>query len=147
MAQHRIITDVAQYRADWDRLYSGYATYYKVEQTPEMRDRVWNWIMEGRINCLMALDADGKPVGIAHVREFLRPLMSTVGGYLDDLFVDPGQRGAGVVDDLFEAVRKLGREKGWSLIRWITREDNYRARAVYDKLATRTNWTTYDMAL
>lgn len=147
MANHRVITDVAGYKADWERLYAAYAVYYKVEQTPEMRERVWNWIAEGKITCLMALDSDGRPVGLAHLREFVRPLMSTIGGFLDDLFVDPGQRGSGVVDDLFEGARQLGRARGWSLIRWITREDNYRARAVYDRLATRTNWTTYDLTL
>ncbi|MBL0373259.1 GNAT family N-acetyltransferase [Rhizobium sp. KVB221] len=147
MPNHRIISDVSEYREDWERLYAGYATYYKVEQSAEMRDKVWNWIREGRTNCLMALDADGRPVGIAHVREFIRPLMATVGGYLDDLYVDPTLRGAGVVDDLFAAAKDLGRARGWSLIRWITREDNYRARAVYDRLATKTNWTTYDLVL
>jgi ribosomal protein S18 acetylase RimI-like enzyme len=95
----------------------------------------------------MALDAEGRPVGIAHLREFVRPLMSVLGGYLDDLYVDPGQRGGGVVDELFGAAKELGRERGWSLIRWITREDNYRARAVYDRLATKTNWTTYDLMI
>jgi hypothetical protein len=33
------------------------------------------------------------------------------------------------------------------VIRWITREDNYRARAVYDRIATKTNWTTYDLTI
>lgn len=147
MGKHRIVTDVANHRSDWERLYAGYAAFYKVDQSPEMRERVWSWIADGRITCLMALDAEGKPIGIAHLREFLRPLMSSLGGYLDDLFVDPDLRGAGVADDLFEAMRELGRERGWSVIRWITREDNYRARAVYDRLATRTNWTTYDLSV
>ena len=31
-------------RADWERLYQGYAEFYKVEQTPEMRARVWSWL-------------------------------------------------------------------------------------------------------
>ena len=140
-----VTRDVARFRPQWDGLYSAYAAYYKVEQTPEMRDRTWSWIADGRITCLMALDAEGRPVGIAHVREFLRPLMSSLAGYLDDLYVDPSQRGGGVVDALFDAVSDLGRENNWSVIRWITREDNYRARAVYDKRATRTNWVTYDL--
>jgi ribosomal protein S18 acetylase RimI-like enzyme len=145
MVNYRITRDVAQYKAEWNVLYAAYANYYKVEQTQEMRDRTWGWIIEGRIICLMALDADGKPVGFAHIREFLRPLMSSIAGYLDDLFVDPGQRGGGVVNLLFDAAKALGREKGWSVIRWITRDDNYRARSVYDRVATRTNWVTYDL--
>jgi ribosomal protein S18 acetylase RimI-like enzyme len=134
------------HRDDWNRLYSGYAAFYQVEQTAEMRDRVWNWIMEGRIIGLVVLDADDRPLGIAHLREFLRPLSATVAGYLDDLYVDPAERGAGLVNVLFVAARELGQERGWSVIRWITREDNYRARAVYDRLAQKTNWVTYDLA-
>src|SRR5262245_2560227 len=144
MANYQITTDVAAHRAAWDALYAAYAEYYKVEQTAEMRDRTWGWIMEGRIICLMALDAGGRPVGIAHIREFLRPLSSTVAGFLDDLFVDPAQRGGGVVDALFKAASATGRDRNWSVIRWITRDDNYRARSVYDRVATRTNWVTYD---
>lgn len=30
-------------------------------------------------------------------------------------------------------------------VRWTTADDNYRARAVYDKRAVRTTWITYDM--
>ena len=146
MASYRITTDVAQYRAEWDVLYAAYAEYYKVEQTADMRDRTWGWIIEGRITCLVALNEDGRPIGLAHIREFLRPLSSTVAGYLDDLFVHPSQRGGGAVHALFEAAAALGRERNWSVIRWITRDDNYRARSVYDKVATRTNWVTYDLS-
>ncbi len=31
-------------------------------------------------------------------------------------------------------------------MRWITADDNHRARSKYDKHATRTSWITYDMA-
>jgi ribosomal protein S18 acetylase RimI-like enzyme len=145
MSNYRITTDIAGHRAEWDRLYAGYAAFYEVEQTAEMRDRVWGWIGEGRIICLMALDQKGKPVGIAHIREFLRPLRANTAGYLDDLFVDPGLRGSGIVDELFAAAQALGQQRGWSVIRWITAENNYRARAAYDRLATRTHWVTYDL--
>ena len=145
MSEITVTRDVARFHAEWDALYTAYAAYYKVDQNQEMRDRTWSWIMEGKIFCFMAVNGDGRPVGIAHVREFLRPLASSVAGYLDDLFVDPAARGSGAVDALFDAARELGRERQWSVIRWITRDDNYRARSVYDKLATRTNWVTYDL--
>jgi hypothetical protein len=40
----------------------------------------------------------------------------------------------------------LALERGWAVVRWTTADDNYRARAVYDQLATRTTWITYDMS-
>jgi ribosomal protein S18 acetylase RimI-like enzyme len=145
MVNYLITRDVAQHRADCDVLYAAYAEYYKVEQTLDMRDRTWDWIMAGRITCLMALNEEGRPIGLAHIREFLRPLSSTVAGFLDDLFVNPSQRGGGAVSALLDAAAALGREKNWSVIQRITRDDNYRARSVYDKVATRTNWVTYDL--
>jgi hypothetical protein len=32
-------------------------------------------------------------------------------------------------------------------MRWTTADDNYRARATYDRLAKRTMWITYEMDL
>ncbi|MCB1389603.1 MAG: GNAT family N-acetyltransferase [Rhodobacteraceae bacterium] len=136
-------------RADWERLYAGYATFYQVTQTPEMRARVWGWIHDHahEVEAFVAEDDDGRLVGLTHFRPFARPLAAAVGGFLDDLFVDPEARGSGAARALIEAVAEEGRARGWSVIRWITAEDNARARALYDKLATATQWKTYDIKL
>ena len=136
-------------RARWEVLYSGYAAFYKIAQTPEMRATVWGWLMDKghEVEGLVATDATGKLTGLAHFRPYARPLTATVGGFLDDLFVDPGSRGSGAARALIEAVAAIGRERGWSLIRWITADDNYRARTLYDRLATRAMWVTYDLKL
>ena len=137
-----------QDRESWERLYEGYAQFYKVTQTPEMRARVWSWI-EGGIHGVEGFGAelDGRLVGIAHVRPFARPLSATVGGFLDDLFVDPEARGHRVADALVQHLKDQGARRGWTVIRWITAEDNYRARAVYDRVAERTKWVTYDIKI
>jgi GNAT superfamily N-acetyltransferase len=136
-------------RAGWDRLYAGYAAFYLVSQTDEMRDRVWSWLMEStsEVNGLVAEDSDGKLIGLAHFRPFARPLSATVGGFLDDLFVDPDARGSGAADGLMEALKAEGVKRGWTVIRWITAEDNYRARKLYDRMAEKTRWVTYDIKL
>ena len=66
---------------------------------------------------------------------------------LDDLFVDPPARGSGAAAALIDALAAEGRVRGWTVIRWITAEDNYRARALYDRLAEKTRWATYDLKL
>jgi len=43
-------------------------------------------------------------------------------------------------------VADLAAQRGASVVRWITAADNAHARALYDELATRTPWVTYDMA-
>ena len=135
-------------KAAWEVLYRGYAKFYGVDQTQEMRDRVWGWITDPdhEVNCFVA-EQDGMLIGLTHYRPFFSPLSANVKGFLDDLFVDPTSRGSGAAQALIEAVSAKGREKGWAVIRWITAEDNYRARGVYDKLATRTGWVTYDIPL
>jgi GNAT superfamily N-acetyltransferase len=130
----------------WAALYAGYAQFYKVEQTPEMRARVWDWIHDPahEVEGLVA-EADGRLVGLAHFRAFARPLSATVAGFLDDLFVDPSARGQGAAQQLIAAVSEEGRKRGWSVIRWLTSDSNYRARAVYDEVATPTAWKVYDL--
>ena len=149
MSDIRILPVEQRHRADWDRLYAGYAEFYHVTQTPEMRDRVWSWLHDPshETNGLIAEDAEGRAVGLAHFRAFARPLSASTGGYLDDLFVDPQMRGKRVADALIEALAENGRRRGWSVIRWITAEDNSRARAVYDRVAKLTPWRTYDIPL
>lgn len=136
-----------EHRADWDRLYAGYAAFYEVEQDDAMRDRVWGWLHDPQheVDGFVALDPAGRPVGLAHVRRFARPLAAQVGLYLDDLYVDPAARGLGAGRTLLDAVAAHAREHGWTPVRWITAEDNARARALYDAMATSTEWVTYDL--
>jgi GNAT superfamily N-acetyltransferase len=135
--------------AAWDRLYQGYAAFYQVQQTPEMRQRVWGWLFDPahECQCLMAFEADGKAIGLAHFRAFARPLSASTGGFLDDLFVDPEARGSQAGAQLIAAIKALAEEKHWSVLRWITADNNYRARSAYDQVATRTAWITYDIKL
>ena len=134
--------------AAWATLYAGYAAFYGVTQTDEMRARVWSWLQDGGhpVQGLVAAEG-GRLIGLAHFRPFSRPLSATTGGFLDDLFVDPVARGSGAAASLIAAVKAEGQAQGWSVIRWITADDNYRARTLYDRVAERTKWVTYDIRL
>lgn len=136
-------------RNAWDVLYQGYAQHYKVTQTSQMRDQVWSWLHDSGTESqgLVAQTHDGTVVGLAHYRPFARPLSASVGCFLDDLFVSPEQRGSGAAAALIEGVKGVAHEQGWSVVRWITADDNYRARGVYDQVATQTKWITYDISL
>ncbi len=131
----------------WRELYRGYAEFYRVEQSDAMAEQVWAWVQDPahEVRGLVAEDEQGRLVGLAHYRPFARPLSASVGCFLDDLFVDPASRGAGAADSLLAELARLAGENGWSVVRWITADDNYRGRAKYDRHATRTTWITYDM--
>jgi GNAT superfamily N-acetyltransferase len=133
----------------WRRLYDGYATFYQRPMNDAIADRVWAWLHDPThvLEALVARDGGGRLVGLAHFRAMPRPLTGTTAGFLDDLFVDPDYRGFRVADRLIEQVAALGRARGWALIRWLTADNNYRARGVYDRWATRTGWITYQIDL
>ncbi len=133
-------------REQWAALYRGYRDFY--EQTPDesVIDGVWSWLMdEARDFHGFVADRDGTLLGLAHWRHFDRPIVARVAVYLDDLFVAPEARGSGAAEALIRAVADEGRQRGWSVIRWITAEDNARARRLYDRLARATPWVTYDL--
>ena len=133
--------------ARWRELYRAYADFYQEAVTDAQLDLVWSWITdpEHDVKALLVRDASGTPVGLAHYRPYFRPLAAAIAGHLDDLFVTPAARGTGAVDSLLEALRAIARQRGWSKIRWITADDNHRARSKYDQVAERTMWVTYDM--
>jgi len=134
-------------RQDWEELYYGYAEFYEVPMNQEILDAVWAWIFDARKSfyALIAKSDDGKAHGIMHYREMASPLRGKLVGFLDDLYVNPKSRGQGVVDALFQALVESAKRKGWPYVRWITAENNYRARRVYDKIAEKTQWITYQL--
>jgi GNAT superfamily N-acetyltransferase len=136
----------------WARLFRGYADFYNWPTSDDHQRRIWGWIHDDRtVEALVAVRVDdagrdiGAPEGLAHLREWVRPLRGAVCGYLDDLYVEPSVRGRGAAQALYAEMSRLARERGWAIIRWTTADDNYRARNFYDKVATRTTWITYDM--
>ena len=131
----------------WRELYAAYARFYRVSQADEQAERTWGWLLDPahEVEGLVVVDEVGCVAGLAHVRPFARPLAASVGGFLDDLHVDEQARGSGAVDALLGALGDLAAERGWSVVRWITADDNYRARGKYDQVAERTTWITYDM--
>jgi ribosomal protein S18 acetylase RimI-like enzyme len=150
MSKHTWTTRPIEQR-DWEtwcRLFKSYGDFYETPIDEDQLRLVWSWIHEDRSVEAIAVVAEGDtgdPVGIAHLRSWVRPLRGEIAGYLDDLFVDSDFRGSGAVDALFNAVTELGAERGWSIVRWTTADDNYRARTAYDRVAARTGWITYEM--
>ena len=133
----------------WYELYSGYADFYETPLQDERAMRAWTWLHSdaSAMRGLVAVDADGTVMALAHVREFERLLENDRGLYLEDLFVGPRFRNRGVARAIFDHLKQEARDRGFGVIRWITAEDNYRGRAVYDRVGTKTKWVTYDIPL
>ena len=131
-------------RERWAELYRGYCAFYEVP-VPDL-DHLWQRLtVTGELECFVA-EVDGRVVGLAHVRAFVRPLEGDTAAFLDDLFVDPGGRGGGIGAALLDHLRSLAAERGWGVVTWITAADNHVARGLYDRMAEAQPWVTYDMA-
>lgn len=139
-------TDPAD-EARWRELFRAYREFYKLPASEEVVSRVWNWIQDPHSECWgLVAELEGQVVGIAEHRKFIRPSTGSVGIWLDDLFTDPAVRGKGVGRALIERLQEMAAAEGCSVVRWITADDNHQAQALYDTLAKRTNWVTYDAA-
>lgn len=131
-------------RERWAELYRAYAAFYEVP--PPDLDQLWSRLtVTHELECLVA-EVDDEVVGLAHVRAFARPLEGDWAGFLDDLFVDPARRRAGAGEALLEHLCSLAAERGWGVVTWITGADNRTAQRLYDRLAERREWVTYDLA-
>ena len=133
-------------KTQWQELYKAYAKFYKVEMNKQILKTVWNWLhdknheVEGLI-----YEIDGNIVGLAHYRRMPRPLHGQDIGFLDDLFVAPNHRGQNVGEKILSELKKISKSKGWNLIRWITLNDNIRAKSLYDRVAQKTSWDLYEL--
>ncbi len=137
---------VAGDRAGWEPLFRAYAAFYEVPMTAETLETVWGWIHDPAhlVDALVA-ERGGSLVGLAHYRAMPSPLRGATLGFLDDLFVEPAARGTKVGEELLAHLAGIAAERGWRCIRWITADDNYRARTLYDRVAVKTAWNTYEM--
>eukprot|EP01135_Chromosphaera_perkinsii_P009401 Nk52_evm77s1737 gene=Nk52_evmTU77s1737 len=134
----------------WFDLFNAYLVYYKLPTVSD-NPQTWKWLMEGS-HVVKGLKACYKNetgeeimVGFTHYRQMPSPARGTYIGFIDDLFVDPQARGLKVADKLMQQVQCVAREQGWKVVRWITKDDNYRARGVYDRIGYKTDWVTYEM--
>ena len=130
----------------WLTLYHGYADHYRATLTDDGIKTTWGWLMDQThpLTGLVALDGD-QLIGLAHFRAMPSPLRGAEIGFLDDLFVDPASRGQQAGELMLMALKEIANDKDWPVVRWITRDNNYRARSLYDRHAIKTDWNTYEM--
>ena len=130
----------------WENLYRGYANFYKVEMNEKILLTLWNWLNDKNheLNGLV-YEIDNNIVGLAHYRRMPRPLRGKEIGFLDDLFVNPKYRGQKIGEKILNELKKISKSKGWNLIRWVTNDDNLRAKALYDRVAENINCDVYEL--
>ena len=132
---------------DWLILFQGYADFYQVKINDNIINTVWNWLHtpEHELQGLVG-EINNKVIAFAHYRRMPSPLRGKNIGFLDDLYVLPECRGQQIGEQLIKQLKKISKDKKWNLVRWITREDNFRAKKVYNKMSNKTNWDVYELS-
>lgn len=133
-------------RSDWERLFRAYITFYQAAVGDDVIALTWQRLIEREPDfhiCLIAADESGTPVGLAHVLFHRSTWSPTWYCYLEDLFVDPAARKQGVGRALIEATYAEADKRGSTRIYWTTQEFNYRARSLYDQVATKSPFIRY----
>ena len=132
----------------WRELFRAYGVFYETHFADDVFDGVWGWLMDPlhEVKALVA-ETDGTLTGFAHIRRVADTFTAGPSWFLDDLYVAPEHRGAGVARALIERGYADAEAAGGGTFRWITAADNETAQLLYDRIATRAGWIVYEKEL
>lgn len=131
--------------AVWRALWAGYCRFYEVELAPAVTDHTWRRLMDAAspVKALVAEHPTRGVIGMANYILHENTWEASPVCYLEDLFVDPQERAVGVGEALIDALVAMMQAEGWSRLYWLTKENNYRARGLYDKYTPRDPFVRY----
>ena len=134
-APHTVRDVEAADRPAWEPLWDGYLAFYEADLPPAHTDHLWDRILDEAdpIRCIVA-EVDGDVVGIAQYFPHPDTWEREPVCYLEDLFVDPAHRGAGLGRALIEELRHRCEQHGWRRLYWLTQDGNNAARVLYDRV-------------
>jgi GNAT superfamily N-acetyltransferase len=130
----------------WRRLFDGYITFYKSHVADDVVKLTFARLLSdepGTHEALVVVDSADEPFGLAHIIFHRSTWSPTHYCYLEDLYVDPAARAKGAGRALVEAVYAVADQRQVTRTYWSTQEFNYRARGMYDQVATKSVFVQY----
>jgi len=136
-------------RNAWKCLWRGYLDFYQVDISESVTESTWERLLDSStpMFCLVAENDTGNVVGFTQCVIHLNTWTEHPICYLEDLFVAPDHRKAGVGRQLIEAVGEKAKAENWGRLYWMTKQDNQTARSLYDKIARFSGFIRYDYPL
>ena len=134
---------------EWRTLWAGYLTFYRQRLGEETTQATWRALIDpGRPEMIGRVAALGERV-VGMLNAVIHPNTWSIAPvcYLEDLYVEEGLRGRGIGRSLIEALAEEGRRAGCRRIYWRTADDNFTAQRLYDLVARRSRWVTYELDL
>ena len=129
----------------WRVLWDGYCRFYERELSEAITQHTWKRIMDAStpVYAIVAETKDDGVIGMCNYVIHENTWTLTPVCYLEDLFVEPGKRAKGVGKALIDWLVAGMAKNGWSRLYWHTRENNYRARGLYDKYTAHSGFVRY----
>ena len=145
-------TEITELRAAdherWAELWRLYLEFYETALPPGNYAHTWARILDPAAPIYgFGARIEGRLVGITHYLFHEHAWSPKQVCYLQDLYVDADVRGGGVGKALIEAVAAVARDRDCLRLYWTTKENNARARRLYDYIAKFNGFIRYDYAL
>ncbi len=131
-------------------LIAAYQHFYEVEDVDDERNRAFfrRFLSPSEDGLLLGARAEGRFRGYACLYWHFSSTLAAETVLMNDLFVEPGDRGRGVGRALIEAARDIARERGAAHLEWATAPENHTAQRLYDSTgAERSEWLEYELGL
>ena len=131
-------------RGDWTRLWRGYLDFYQTTLADAQYALTWQRLhdpAEPQFGYLA--EVAGASVGLVHIIFHRSGWIEAPACYLQDLYVDPAQRGRQIGLALIEHAWRVARAAGSPNVYWLTHETNAYAMRLYDRVAVKTGFVQY----
>jgi len=132
-------------RASWQALWEAYLRFYRAQLPAHVSDATFARLRDADsgLTGVVAVDSGGVVAGLGHLVFHPSTWDTEPSCYLQDLFVDPRARGAGLSSQLFDGIYEAARVGGAARVYWHTQEFNGPARSLYDRVGRLTSFVVY----
>jgi GNAT superfamily N-acetyltransferase len=135
-------------RARWNELWTGYLAFYKTTLPQAQYDLTFTRYLDPTEPMYAYLaEHKGRAMGLVHIILHRSGWMNGPTCYLQDLFVEPSERGTGMGRALIEHVYDVVKAAGGTRVYWLTQEGNTTARKLYDRIAEAPGFVEYTKSL
>ncbi|MGN8259083.1 N-acetyltransferase family protein [Pseudomonas sp. SMSB3] len=134
--------------AAWFDLWQAYLRFYQTELAQDVTISTWQRLLEPSEPTHSTLAwVDGRAVGMVNFIYHRSNWSIENSCYLQDLYVDSGQRGLGIGRQLIEHVYAQAKADGCSKVHWLTHQTNATAISLYEQVAERSGFIQFRKGL
>jgi GNAT superfamily N-acetyltransferase len=134
---------MAKDRAEWQALWAAYLEFYVTVLPADVYDQTFMRIVGDDVLHGLVAEREGRLVGLVHYLFHATCWKIESVCYLQDLFTRPEARGQGIARALIEAVYAKADAAKAPAVYWMTQENNYPGRILYDKVGLKTPFIRY----